>query len=737
MALEASSSKSDSSRAATQILAPIAGLLAAVILIVAALVQVATEGADLLESGRARMRLENALVERAATISGGAVRGRLAELTEVFQAVDYHPSELRAMIVARGLGQPSLTLDARRSDVENENEAALRKSGIVQRLVDAARLKAVAARTTFRLADFSNSEKLAEDAARRASAYALLLEPSGNLTLLTAAFVRVEGPVIGPPLDFPVLATRTLEHGDLVALAIEHALPRIALRTGEPRAGEDTMPILDRHGAQIAALYWTPDRPGETIRDHARPTLLISLVVITLLCGLVFEHVRHVAVNLAQREAAARSSALHDMLTSLPNRVYFERRLDQELTRLSRTNEGLALMFIDLDRFKEVNDTHGHSGGDQLIRQTAQRLSNTLRGADTAARFGGDEFAVIQVGLKSIRDAESLARRLLEELRQPFLINGSAVQIGASIGIVMSPAHGRNREDLMRLADLALYRAKNEGKNRFAFFNEGMDQELKVREAVEHDLRVAIELDLLDVYYQPQYAANGRSIRGVEALVRWRHPRFGMIPPSDFIWIAEERGLIHALGRYVMRRAFLDAARWPGLRVAVNVSPIQFRNSGFVADVARLIAETGIAPDRIELELTEGVVMENADTAEQTLIALKALGVQLALDDFGNGYSSLIYLRRFVFDKIKIDRSFLESLEPTGESAMIVQSIIHLGRALGLTVCAEGVETEEQRILLMAAGCHELQGFLFSRAVLPDVIDNLLAELPQPSEKAA
>jgi predicted signal transduction protein with EAL and GGDEF domain len=328
----------------------------------------------------------------------------------------------------------------------------------------------------------------------------------------------------------------------------------------------------------------------------------------------------------------------------------------------------------------------------------------------------------------------ALGQRILDSLTEPFEIAGVAVTIGCSIGIAHGPQDGADRGTLMRLADTALYQAKNEGRNRYSFFEPQMNRALQVKRMVEEDLRNAINRDELLLHYQPQVSIDGATIVGVEALVRWPHPVHGMIPPSEFIGIAEERGLIMPLSEWVLRRACEQALKWPGIKLAVNVSPIQFRHKDFVASVIRILDETGFDPGRLELELTEGVVVEDADAAENAMMDLRAHGIGLALDDFGTGYSSLIYLRRFAFDKIKIDRSFLEYMETTGESAILVHSVVHLGRALGLRVCAEGVETTEQHRFLQAVGCHELQGFLFSKGVPPREIDRLLA-LDQPFEK--
>ncbi|HEV2556991.1 MAG TPA: EAL domain-containing protein [Microvirga sp.] len=489
---------------------------------------------------------------------------------------------------------------------------------------------------------------------------------------------------------------------------------------------DSVIPLQDVAGTTRAYLAWPPERPGDLLRQRLIPVLGFGLVVALLLLGVLVLYIRWLAKDLAQSQEQARTLVGRDPLSSLPNRLLFTERLDYEIGRLGRVEGGIAVHLLDLDRFKDVNDTYGHSAGDELIKQVADRLSKLLRGGDTLARLGGDEFAVIQTGLRNMGDAEALARRMLDAISLPFAIAGAQVSVGVSIGIAVAPENGLTHELLMRLADTALYQAKSEGRNRFSFFERTMDEAIRMRKVVEDDLRHAIARNELALHYQPVFSADGSTIVGVEALVRWPHAKQGMISPTRFIGLAEERGLVIPLGEWVLRRACEDGKRWPGLRIAVNVSPLQFRHRDYVESVVTTIKETGFDPTRLELELTEGVVVEDADAAEAAMMELRALGVNLALDDFGTGYSSLIYLRRFAFDKIKIDRSFLESMEATGESAILVHSIVHLGRALGLTVTAEGVETKEQHRFLQALGCHQLQGFLFSRPVPPEEIDRLL-----------
>ncbi len=441
-------------------------------------------------------------------------------------------------------------------------------------------------------------------------------------------------------------------------------------------------------------------------------------IIIAALSALGYRNLRQMVANFEVVTRQAHHLAEHDILSGLPNRMAFTRQLNRELHQIEINKGSLAVFFLDLDKFKEVNDNFGHAAGDMLIVEFGQRMKSLLRGSDTLARFGGDEFAIIQPCVKSFSDIETLARRIIAATAEVFNLDGADAFVGVSIGIATAPANASDADSLMRLADIALYRAKNDGRNRYSFFAQDMDAHLRLRKLVEDDLRTAIDGNQLNLYYQPQVdAANGK-IAGFEALVRWHHPVHGAVPPAKFIPIAEERGLIVALGEWVLRRACQDAMTWPeDMSVAVNVSPVQFKHKGYVESVVKILRETGINPARVELELTEGVVVDDAEIAESAIIELRALGVRFALDDFGTGYSSLIYLRRFAFDKIKIDKSFLDQMETTGEATILVHSVVHLGRALGLVVAAEGVENEEQHRLLQAVGCHLLQGFLFSKAV--------------------
>ena len=532
-----------------------------------------------------------------------------------------------------------------------------------------------------------------------------------------------------------IVGYRKVVQAQLDELGLRYRVPRLEIVTQRPADPLLRRDIPSPNGSVNAWLSWTPERPGDAMLHQFAWALGAVTALFISLFAYVFHRLRKAAQQIASREKQIHRLAGQDELSGLPNRRTFDLRLDQELAQLGRTKSGLAVLLLDLDRFKAVNDTYGHNAGDELIRQVASRLTTILRLGDTVARLGGDEFGIIQTHMAVPNASAALGQRILDALTAPFEIGGVAVTIGCSIGIAHAPQDGADRSTLLRLADTALYQAKNEGRNRYSFFEPQMNRALQLKRMVEEDLRNAIARDQLLLHFQPQVSIDGSTIVGVEALVRWPHPEHGMIPPSEFIGIAEERGLIVPLSEWVLRRACEQARQWPGIKLAVNVSPIQFRHKDFVASVIRVLEETGFDPERLELELTEGVVVEDADAAEAAMMDLRAHGVSLALDDFGTGYSSLIYLRRFAFDKIKIDRSFLEYMEATGESAILVHSVVHLGRALGLRVCAEGVETAEQHRFLQAIGCHELQGFLFSKGVPPEEIDRLLT-LDRPFEQA-
>jgi diguanylate cyclase (GGDEF)-like protein/PAS domain S-box-containing protein len=468
----------------------------------------------------------------------------------------------------------------------------------------------------------------------------------------------------------------------------------------------------DRSNDELTARTWKHVRADGTLIDLAiysrqlvyadQPAVLLALMDIT---------------ERKRAEARLAFMAQHDGLTGLPNRKLLRQQMDDILMHTRRNAEKVVVLVLGLDNFKAVNDTLGHGIGDQLLRAVAKRLRSTLREEDALARLNSDEFAVVQSGLARPEDAALLSRRLLEAVGEPYLLDGHSVIIGASIGIAMAPGDGDESDKLLKNADMALSRAKNDSRGTFSFFEAGMDARAQSRRRIETDLRDAIQNGVLRPHYQPLIDLSSGRITGCEALVRWPHPERGMISPAEFIPVAEDTGLINGLGGLMLRRACADAALWPDeVRVAVNLSPLQFRSGNLLSIVMDALKQSGLAAKRLELEITETLLLEKSDEVLATLHALRALGVRISMDDFGTGYSSLSYLRSFPFDKIKIDQSFVRDLGANRDAQAIVRSIISLGMGLGVTITAEGVETEAELSCLRAEGCHEGQGFLFSGA---------------------
>ncbi|QAU46315.1 putative bifunctional diguanylate cyclase/phosphodiesterase [Bradyrhizobium guangzhouense] len=439
-----------------------------------------------------------------------------------------------------------------------------------------------------------------------------------------------------------------------------------------------------------------------------------------------------------RRKAEARIAymAHHDGLTDLPNREYFQERLKQALDQAAGKRVGV--LYIDLDLFKNINDSFGHPSGDRVLKQVAERLATAVRGVNLAARLGGDEFAVILAADVSPNEASACATLLIDMLKAPYDIDGQEMVIGASIGIALSPGDGTTSEELMRNADMALYRAKSDGGGVHHFFERDMDLQAQKRRDMEVDLRRAFANGEFELHYQPLVSIASDRISGFESLLRWRHPDKGMISPAEFIPVAEDIGLITQLGEWVLREACHEAVKWPSdVKVAVNLSPAQFRSRNLVQVVISALAQSGLSPKRLELEITESIFLAETDANLAILHQLRELGVGISMDDFGTGYSSLSYLRSFPFDKIKIDRSFVKDLARRPDCVAIVRAISGLGRSLNITTTAEGVETEDQLDWLRAEGCNEVQGFLFSAARPAAEIAKLLAEFGQRASRAA
>ena len=429
-----------------------------------------------------------------------------------------------------------------------------------------------------------------------------------------------------------------------------------------------------------------------------------------------------------RRDAEARINymARHDNLTGLANRLLFWEEMDRRLAKLG-PDEPIAVLYLDLDHFKEVNDTLGHPMGDKLLRDVADGLRSCTRAGDVVARLGGDEFAVLQTNTGQPEGSTFLARQIINVLSQPFLIDGQQLTVGASIGIAIAPGDGMDADQLLKNADMALYSAKADGRCTYRYFERKMDVMLQARRTLQLDLRNAVANDELEILYQPLAKVVSGEVIGFEALLRWNHPTRGRVPPADFIPIAEATGLILPIGQWVLDNACLEAARWPPhVKIAINVSPMQFRQKTLVLSVVGALARSGLSPHRLELEITEALLLQQNEHILTTLHQLRALGVRISMDDFGTGYSSLSYLLSFPFDKIKIDQSFVRDIGQKSNGLAIIRAIVGLGKSLGMLTTIEGVETTEQLKAIRLEGCVEMQGYLISRPQPASEIARLL-----------
>ena len=477
---------------------------------------------------------------------------------------------------------------------------------------------------------------------------------------------------------------------------------------------------------------------ARSLRPELLNTLAIAIGSFTL--GLLLLILLRVIPLRLMREALDRVAYLsaHDQLTGLPNRVVLAGRLEMALSAARRSGVQVATLCLDLDHFKEVNDTLGHPIGDLLLQAAAERMTSCVRGEDIVARLGGDEFAIVQVASEHPPNIIALAARLIDVVGAPYNLNGHQVVVGTSIGIAIAPADGDKPDILMKNADLALYRAKADGGGIYRFFEREMDARMEARRVLELDLRKAIVNGEFELYYQPISNVKSGQITGCEALIRWHHPARGMVQPMEFISIAEETGLIVPLGEWVLRRACAEAVHWPKhVTVAVNVSPAQFKSRNLVPTVVSALATSGLLPGRLELEITELVLMQENEGAIAVLHQFHDLGVKVAMDDFGTGYSSLGYLRSFPFDKIKIDQSFIRDLPHKEDSVAIVRAVVGLSSSLGITTTAEGVETREQLASLTKEGCNEFQGFLVSQPRSAAEVARIIAEQAPRAEAVA
>jgi diguanylate cyclase (GGDEF)-like protein len=460
----------------------------------------------------------------------------------------------------------------------------------------------------------------------------------------------------------------------------------------------------------------------ETVFDDGR-TFCIETVNLPAGLLVTAEDISKRVAELARSAELART----DPLTLLGNHLMFRERLRELIANLNPAKETAAVLSIDLDRFKAINDSLGHLVGDALLRGVAGRLSSVVRRGDIVARLGGDEFGIVQSGQPQPQSAAALAERIVDLLGRSYIIDGNLLDIGASVGIALIPADGIDDDQVLRNADLALYRSKKDGRRTYRFFENAMDEQAQARRSLEIDLRRALAMRELKLVYQPQSSLSTKQITGFEALIRWHSPKRGLVSPADFIPLAEEIGVIVQIGEWVIRTACREAVAWPEpLGVAVNISVVQFGSPSLVPAILSALAETGMDPRRLELEITESVLIKDQDTAIDVLKKVRAVGVRVSMDDFGTGYSSLSYLRSFPFDKIKIDQSFVRGNPDDPNCMAIVRAIAALGKALGMTTTAEGVETEEQLARVTADGCTDVQGYLISRPLAPELIEEFL-----------
>ena len=486
--------------------------------------------------------------------------------------------------------------------------------------------------------------------------------------------------------------------------------------------------IVTLHFTGMAAFSVTPIAGVSSVVDtDGLTTLAVAIALVALLILAAGTSTRLVELRTrVSSEEQLRHLALHDALTGLANRRHFNETLQAECARLDEQDTGFALLLVDLDRFKPVNDSLGHPAGDNVLRKVANRLRRAVREIDLVARIGGDEFAVIARGLCDAEAGKLLADRIVDLLSRPFIIDGSPAEIGASVGLVFAPESGNDADSLTRNADVALYTAKREGRGRTCLFEPRMTEAIKHRRALEADLRQACMREDFHVVYQPVRETGSNRFTGAEALVRWTSPERGDVSPADFIPIAEQMGLLPRIGGLVLRLACTEAASWPSeLTVSVNLSPVQLLDPRLPQTISQALTESGLDPVRLELEITETALLGNDDLALSTLTQLRALGVRISIDDFGTGYSSLSYLHRFPIDRIKIDRSFVQRLPTDLSSVSIVRAIAQLGASLNMQITAEGIESSEQLLVISQYGCDHVQGFYICEPIRPSEVTRM------------
>ncbi|WP_416795493.1 putative bifunctional diguanylate cyclase/phosphodiesterase [Ciceribacter azotifigens] len=531
-----------------------------------------------------------------------------------------------------------------------------------------------------------------------------------------------------PGEEYLHVAVKYLDSDFLQELSTEYGFHGLFFSpVSQKLPGTAELPVVADSGQLVGYFDWRPYRPGSAFLASISPALVGALVLLIITLALfLLALYRRLKVNRAQEERI-RFLANHDALTGLLNRTAFERALDAALTPSKGVVPQIAVLYLDLDRFKQINDTLGHGAGDSVIQEVAKRIGALLPQNGRLCRVGGDEFNIF-VPFVEVSEVETLGARIVASIAEPFVVEGKTTFAGVSVGAAYSPLHGTNRSELTRKADVALYNAKASGRGRFTAFGVHMDVIIRERAEIERDLHTALkETGQFEVLYQPKYRAQTGDLISVEALVRWYHPTRGWLSPTFFIPIAEETGLIRALGRHVLEEACRAAAKWQIGSVAVNVSPIQWRTPGLASEVKSILEATGLDPHRLELEITETAWMDSTSTCVANIKALRELGIAIALDDFGTGFSTFGRLLDTEVDHIKIDKSFIDGLGKSRGDEAIVQAIVNMAHARGVKTTAEGVQTQEQSLFLTAIGCDELQGFLFSEPVSVRDIDKLLA----------
>lgn len=538
---------------------------------------------------------------------------------------------------------------------------------------------------------------------------------------------------VPPGEEYVHVSIRYLDGSFVADLARRYQLEGGYFSSKPPRDANDSMVRLrTRAGEGVGYFAWKPFRPGLAMLRQVAPVLVVSLLLVFALVAWLLHRISRGTRQLSAAKTQAQHLADHDPLTGLANRALFERRLNERLGETCLTGRTLALLYIDLDHFKNVNDHLGHPTGDQLIRALADMLS-ALAPGDVVARLGGDEFAIIHGSDDSAATAEQLARSINRKLARPIDLGNGEVLIGASIGVAVAPQDGLDRVELVRKADIALYDAKRGGRRRHSFYAEAMGDRIRDRHEIEAELHEAMRTgEGLDIAYQPYFAAKTGRLLGAEALIRWNHPERGRMLPHQFLPIAEECGLMETLGEWVLEQACMVAARWPGGTISVNLSAVQLRHPALTERVYAILRRTRLSPSRLELEIAETSFVDSSEKCRANLGWLRDIGVRIALDDFGTGYSSFRHLRGFEVDRIKIDPSFVSTIRPGQTGSPVIQAIVDLARQSGLETTAEGVETEQQRRFLTSVGCDAVQGFLLAEPLGAMAVEALFfAELNQ------